>query len=151
MAAPHSRWGPTLPPLPPPVSRPIVPSVAFTDTGPVSIIRDLRPEAVVTLDGVAYNVGGILAETSAPLLTSAPFLNRSRIAETAAADPKAFQLKEYRTEAPTAPYKWVPGSRGSPKTVSWPPRGLHLVVTFNAPSGTPASIENVIVEVHYEM
>lgn len=40
-----------------------------TDSGPVSLLRDIRPETVVTLDDIDYNVGGLLAETSSPLLT----------------------------------------------------------------------------------
>ena len=32
-------------------------------------MRDIRPETVVTLDDIDYNVGGLLAETSSPLLT----------------------------------------------------------------------------------
>ncbi len=50
-----------------------------------------------------------------------------------------------------APFPWMPGTRHSPSDVSWPPKGLQLVVSFQAPSTAPSPHQAVQINVHYEM
>ena len=121
------------------------------DSGPSSLLRGVAPETVVTLDGTAYNVGGLLGNASFPALKTSPFLNRSALAASAAADPAAFRYVSHSTAAPVAPFSWTPGVRGSPSNVAWPPKGLRLDVVFEAPPTAPAAVRAVRVVVHYEL
>ena len=51
--------------------------------------------------------------------------------------PDAFQFVNFTTSAPVAAFPWTPGRRHSPKTGSWPPRGLHLAVNLEPPQLPP--------------
>lgn len=113
------------------------------DFGDASLLRAFSPEAVVTLDGVAYRIGGLKANES-----QSAYLNRSAAAEP---DPAAFRYVTHSTSAPTAPFSWKPGSRGSPSDVAWPPKGMELAITFEAPPGAPTAVAATTVQIHYEM
>lgn len=129
------------------------------DSGDTSLLRSLTPESVVTLDGKAYPVGGLVPAACSGGSGSCKakgqpgqpgaFFNRSVAVKP---DPDAFRYVSHRTAAPTAPFAWKPGSRGSPPDAQWPPHGLHLEIDFAAPlnaSGTP--VVGVGITVHYEM
>eukprot|EP00729_Bicosta_minor_P002435 gene2435-1094_t len=123
------------------------------DTGDSSLLRALTPESIVTLDGVPYNVGGLVDAScsSASSHCDVPpgaFLNRS---VTVKPDPTAYQYTSHQVLAPEAPFAWTPGARGSPPDVHWPPQGLHLVVEFRAPANAPIAVAATTVKVHYEM
>ncbi|ELU18239.1 hypothetical protein CAPTEDRAFT_228672 [Capitella teleta] len=111
----------------------------------LSLLRALGPEASIYLDGVLYNIGG--------LITSAPraYLNRTAIEEDATADPGAFQYAAHVVVEPEAPYKYTPGQRGSPNDSVWPPKGKRLDITFKAPAVAPEQHKKVEVVLHYEM
>jgi len=47
--------------------------------------------------------------------------------------------------------KTEPGTRHTPTTIAWPPKGIHLALKFVAPSTAPASLGKVAVIVHYEL
>lgn len=115
------------------------------DSGDASLLRSFGPESVVTLDGVAYPIGGLRPAANK---TQTAYLNRSA---PAIADPAAFRYVRHTTAAPEAPFDWTPGARGSPTDVQWPPSGVHLTVVFEAPPGAPAAVAATTVEVHYEM
>ena len=109
-----------------------------------SILRATLPEAFVTLDGTQYPIGG--------LVNAGPhsYFNRSNTKFDVSAN--AFNYVGYTTRAPEAPFHWEPGFRHSPTSVSWPPKGLKLIVEFQAPpSVTRPEHANVTVYVNYEM
>eukprot|EP00048_Salpingoeca_helianthica_P016197 m.230956 g.230956 ORF g.230956 m.230956 type:complete len:742 (-) comp18202_c0_seq1:20-2245(-) len=112
--------------------------------GEQSMLRAIKPDTVVVLDGRTYAVGGLGQQS-----TFLAYLNRSDLQLTS--DPNAFQYVNHTVSAPTAPFPWTPGARGSPKELAWPPKGVHLSVLFAAPSSAPPAHQNVSVVVHYEL
>ena len=88
------------------------------------------PEALIDIDGVYYNVGGLLIDMPRA------YLNRTALAENTTFDPNAFHFVSYRTGKPEAPFQYKP-RRGAPDDIVWPPRGLRLDVTFKAPFWAP--------------
>ena len=109
-----------------------------------SLIRMISPETNLTLDGVLYPVGGLHAS-----MGTLAFLNRSMLNLTIT--PNAFSFVSYETAAPKAPFHWEPGLRHSPKSSSWPPKGLTLKVKFHAAGSAKLEHANVVVYLNYEM
>jgi hypothetical protein len=112
--------------------------------GEQSMLRAIKPDTVVVLDGHPYAVGGLGQQS-----TFLAYLNRSDLQ--LSSDPGAFQYLNHTVSAPEAPFPWTPGSRGSPKELSWPPKGVHLAVSFRAPPSAPPAHQNVTIVVHYEL
>ena len=109
-----------------------------------SLLRAIYPEATVTLDGTQYAIGGLQADIKHS------YLNRSALQ--LSVNPNAFHFAGYTTTSPVAPFHWEPGLRGSPRDVSWPPKGLTLHVIFKAPDSVKLPQHaNVIVYMNYEM
>lgn len=93
-----------------------------------SIIRSVRPEAVLTFDGARYHVGGLIGQPIHSYLDAA-WIDRLE------ADPGAFRfagLKEGRTEARFA---WKKHPEWMPQDMPWPPPGVALTLEFTAPPG----------------
>jgi hypothetical protein len=97
--------------------------------GEQSLFRRATPEAVITLDGVTYDVGG-LKSTGVVLA----YCNRTELPAELVTDAKAFSYNSHSISEPVAPFPWTAGTRGSPPDISWPPRGKTLSVVFTAPS-----------------
>ena len=109
-----------------------------------SLLRALSPEGTIRLDGVKYNIGGVLSNIPRA------YLNRTALAEDMQNDPAAFQFSNYQSSSPVAPFPYTP-RRGAPKDIIWPPKGLRLDVNFKAPSTAPGAHQAVGITVHYEM
>ena len=109
-----------------------------------AILRAISPEAEVTLDGAAYNVGGL--QSNVP----PDYFNRTGISYQV--DPTSFHYLSHTTSLPVAPFHWEPGLRHSPSDSKWPPEGLTLQVLFGPPAGVKRPEHaNVTVLVSYEM
>ena len=109
-----------------------------------SIIRCVKPEAVIALDGIQYNIGGVVPNTQCA------YFNRTDFAKTKTLDPQAFHYATHETSKPVAPFSYTP-KRGAPADIQWPPKGLRLSVYFKAPHDAPIAHKYVTVIVHYEM
>ena len=109
-----------------------------------SILRAINSEAMITLDGVQYSVGGLQA-----VIDTHAYLNRTLLNLTA--NSNAFQYANYSFSPVIAPFHWEPGLRHSPLTSSWPPRGLTLSIIFTPPKSAKPDHSGIIVTVHYEM
>ena len=97
---------------------------------PTKLFRGLSPEASLTLNGTATDIGGCGGQTYFD------FFDREALNLTQ--PPAAFRYLSHATSQPTAPYPWRAGQRHSPPGVAWPPKGLHLAVTLGPPqSGAP--------------
>ena len=117
-----------------------------------SLLRTLTPEAVLSLDGHPYPIGGLQLDPSPSTSPTPPehaYANRSAWRLTT--DPTAWTYHSHSTSAPLAPFPWTPGTRHSPTDVQWPPRGLRLSVTWQAPASAPPSHGVLLVQSHYEM
>jgi hypothetical protein len=112
-----------------------------------SIIRAVRPEACVVLDGVLYEVGGLAGQ---PVQS---FLKPAWI-ETLKEKPDACQFAALRTGKTEARFPWKKRSEWLPKNSPWPPPGISLTLEFHPPASA-GSIkqprEGLAVEVHYEL
>ncbi len=105
-----------------------------------SILRSVRSEAQLTLDGKSFNVGGL---TGQPINN---FLTRAWLAQMGA-DPAAFHFASYQT-GPTEPrFSWLKRTEWLSCDAPWPPPGKSLTLTFAA----PANLGAIKVEVHYEI
>jgi hypothetical protein len=116
-------------------------TVAFDNlmTG-ASILRSVRPEAVVELDGKKFNVGGLAGQPVQNYFAAA-------WAETLHADPAAFHFTGFTTGETAARFPWLKRGEWLSRAAPWPPPGRALTLNFSA----PASLGAVAVEVHYEI
>eukprot|EP00123_Amoebidium_parasiticum_P011300 comp20632_c0_seq1/m.26704 comp20632_c0_seq1/g.26704 ORF comp20632_c0_seq1/g.26704 comp20632_c0_seq1/m.26704 type:complete len:761 (-) comp20632_c0_seq1:19-2301(-) len=115
--------------------------------GGVSALRSIGfPEAVVRLDGIRYEIGGLRVK---PGTQSAAFLDRDNLEFVA--DENAWVFNGHYVSFPKAPFMWTPGARHSPKDASWPPKGVNLRFDFKPPANVKDEHKGVVVSVHYEM
>jgi hypothetical protein len=111
-----------------------------------SLLRAFEPEGYVSLDGAQYALGGLI-QTGTDYHA---YINRS--ATGLQVNAGAFDMiGNFSLGAPTAPFPWTPGTRGSPATAQWPPQGLSVSVTLAAPASAPPAHRAVAVTVTYEM
>ncbi len=109
-----------------------------------SLLRCVKPEAIITLDGISYNIGGVIPNTQCA------YFNRTEFSRNKALDIEAFHYSTYEVGTPTAPFSYTP-KRSAPADIQWPPKGVHLTVYFKAPHIAPLPHKYVTVVVHYEM
>jgi hypothetical protein len=106
-----------------------------------SLLRGVKPEAVLELDQRTVPVGGLVGQPDYA------YLDPSWL-EQMVTDPLAFRFAGYETAQVRTPYTWKP-ARHSPQ-MAWPPPGLGLVVDFRRPP-EPAAESGVDVSIRYEM
>lgn len=109
-----------------------------------SILRCVKPEAIITLDGIEYNIGGVIPNTQCAYFNRTDFWNMKAL------DTRAFHFTGYDVGVPQAPFAYTP-KRFAPSDIQWPPKGIHLSVNFKAPAFAPLSHKYVTVVVNYEM
>ena len=76
-----------------------------------AMLRSVRPEARVTIDGVAYDVGGLTGQPNHAFLTDA-WLDEME------ADPAAFQLVGFEVGEPAERFAWNRRRHAAPEGVS---------------------------------
>ena len=103
-----------------------------------SLLRGIKPEIVLTIDGHPFEVGGLKGQPDYA------YLDSDWIADLTSA-PEAFQFREYRVGDPEIRYPWV--HRRSATSSVYPPEGVTLTVEFSP----PPSVDSVRVCVHYEL
>ncbi len=103
-------------------------------------IRAVRPEARLTVNGRAYDVGGLRGQVEQA------YLLREWLAGMTA-DPGAFQLRSYVAGKIGARFSW--GRKRYAANTAWPPEGIRLRLDFDPPSGQ--GLEGVTVSVLYEL
>jgi hypothetical protein len=113
-------------------------SVAFDnlDTG-AALLRGVKPEAAVTLDGHPYNVGGLLGQPDYAYL-------RPEWLDRMTADPAAFHFTGFETGKTVARLEWKRVRRAD--DLPWPPPGASLILRFEH-----ADLKGIAILVHYEM
>jgi hypothetical protein len=125
--------------------RPNAATVAFenlmTDE---SLLRAVRPEALLELDGAHYEVGGLSGQPVQNFLKPG-WLDRLH------ANPKAFQFTRYHTGKTLARFPWKKRTEWMADDMPWPPPGVSLTLEFETPKAAGMSAGNVTVEVHYEL
>lgn len=121
-------------------------TVDFRDeVADTSLLRAIESEGYLNLSGSVFALGSII-QTGTQFHA---YLNRSAAGINFNAD--GFDAVSYSLSAPTAPFEWTPGTRGSPATSEWPPRGLQVSFALRAPASAPASVRAVAVTLTYEL
>lgn len=114
-------------------------------------VRAVCPEAILTIAGHPYPVGGLVGAPEYGFIDPAWLREMKPEAE-------ALRFAGYRTNALRAPYPWR--ARFGAPDVPWPPPGLELILDFKAPPVPPdptvarpgaAAVPGLTVSVHYEM
>ena len=109
-----------------------------------SLIRGVKPEAVVELDGRRYDIGGLRGQPNYAFL-------RPEWIDSLRADPGAFQFIGYEFGKPVERLSWKRVRHHAPG-VAWPPNGVTLRLDFAAPASTSgAATPDLRVSVHYEL
>jgi hypothetical protein len=104
-----------------------------------AILRGVKPEAVLELDGVKYSVGGLVGQPQYAYL-------RPEWIDTLKNDPTTFQLVGFEIGQTKRGFAWKrkPYSTDLP----WPPPGASLKLNFQPPS---EKLPGLMVSVCYEM
>lgn len=117
-------------------------TVAFDDLGTgASLLRAVKPEAMVTIDGKELAIGGLIGQRVRNFLTAD--------AEAAlTGDPAAFQCTGHEQRAIEAPFPWRPRREWLPNPRAWPPPGVALALTFAPPPGAPRVTATIVYELY---
>jgi hypothetical protein len=105
-----------------------------------SILRGVKPEAVVEIHGKKFDVGGLLGQPDYAYLKPQWLSQMTR-------DPAAFAFASFEVGKTVERFAWKPrhGASGA-----WPPPGVSLTLKFTAPADAPG-VNGVAIAVHYEM
>jgi hypothetical protein len=101
-----------------------------------SIIRGVKPEALVTIDGTEWEVGGLKGQPNYAFLTP-------EWLEDLKASPTAFQYKGHEIGIPKERFAWARVRHASSEAV-WPPKGVSLRLDFEGPSLTDDQLMQLI-------
>jgi hypothetical protein len=118
-------------------------TLGFTNliTG-ASVLCGVKPEAMVELDCMRYEIGGLTGQPDYAYLDPewVPQLANS---------PAAFQFTRYTIGMPEPRYPWKPKRHAA--AAAWPPRGVTLTAEFQPPESIRARYSGLTVAVHYEL
>lgn len=107
-----------------------------------SMLRGVKPEARVSINGTEYAIGGLVGQPDLAYLNPAWL-------ETMQSDPNAFQFSYYETGAPEARWPWSPRRHSEKRP--FPPRGTVLHVYFDPPAEAGDDLRGVQAAVHYQL
>ena len=120
----------------------IKPNVACIDFKNISsgqqLLRDVKPEAVVTIDGVKYNIGGLYGQTEKA------YLLRDWVDGLVPSD-KDFQFQSYQISDIKPTINWKTKSFTMAKSF-----GTGKTISFNYTSSNP-QLKGIIIRVNYEL
>ncbi len=108
-----------------------------------SMLRGVKPEARVTIDGVSFDIGGLQGQPNYAYLLDA-------WKDDLTTDPNAWRFAGYEVGEPVARFPWKRVRHSA--DLSWPPPGASLTMKYTAPEHDVASpLTGVTVVIHYEM
>lgn len=109
-----------------------------------SVIRGVKPEAVLELDGQRYDIGGLKGQPNYAFLRP-EWINNLR------KDPASFQFIGFEIGKPQARFGWKQVRHHAPG-MKWPPEGVYLRMDYAMPaSGKEDRSRPIQVSVHYEL
>jgi len=106
-----------------------------------SIIRGVKPEAIVEIEGVTLPVGGLLGQPNYAFL-------RPEWIDDMTADPDGMKYVGFEFGDPEVRMDWARVRHHAPNA-EWPPNGVHLRMDYELPKAS--KLKNVTVAVHYEL
>ena len=107
-----------------------------------NILRGVKPEALIGIDGTVYAVGGLAGQPDYAYLDPAWL-------DSMTSNPESFQYVSHESGIPEANYPWKP-TRNAPDA-AWPPRGVTFTLHFAPPASLAAKYPGVRVAVHYAL
>ncbi len=105
-------------------------------------LRAVKPEARIKLDSIWYDIGGLSAQPEKSYLLEAWLKDM-------VTDPMAFQFSGLEVRQPQARYPWQ--QKYNAVHADWPPKGLQVIMHYDAPVGKQEWKNGLRVSVHYEM
>ncbi|MCB1125336.1 MAG: hypothetical protein KDM81_02490, partial [Verrucomicrobiae bacterium] len=90
-----------------------------------ALLRAVKPEAIVTIDGQRYEIGGLKGQVDHA------FLRPDELAQLAA-DPEALRFAGMEIGRPQERFAWKQVRHHAPD-VQWPPAGVHVRLDFALP------------------
>lgn len=102
-------------------------------------IRSVKPEALLTLQGSSYPIGGLSGQKDHGYL-KAEWLEEMKVMENSF-EYKSMEVRELSNHIAWKQTRWIPGSQ-------WQATGKELILTFSHPA---PSLAGVVVEIHYEI
>lgn len=106
-----------------------------------SMLRGVKPEAEISIDGRNYDVGGMSGQPNYA------YLNPDWL-DSLHNDEMALQFVNYEIGEIQQSFHWA-RVRHHHKDAAWPPKGLHLQLNFSMPASSEH--EDISVAVHYEL
>lgn len=92
-----------------------------------TILRGIKPEATVTLDGIEHSIGGLVGQENYAFLDPSIF-------PVLRTDPQSFQFQGYDIRPVLQErFAWRRARHHAPDA-AWPPKGLELVLRYSMPS-----------------
>jgi len=118
-------------------------TIAFDNlmTG-TSMLRGVKPEAIVTLDGKRFEIGGLKGQPEYA------YLDPKWLAQMTSS-PEAFRFVGYHEGTPQARFPWKRTRTSA--DLPWPPHGVALTLDFRPPESLQAKYRGLTISVHYEM
>ncbi len=104
-----------------------------------SILRGIKPEAVIKIDGQTHDVGGLIGQEEYAYLLP-------EWLDSMTTDKQAFQFVKYKIGNTEARFPWK--RKRYAADLPWPPSGVSLVLDFRSDKDVLRDVE---VSVHYEM
>ena len=98
-----------------------------------SVIRSVRPEAVVEIDGIEYEVGGLEGQPVHNYLKKSWIKNMT-------VNPGSFKYIGYTLGEIEKRFEWKKRMDWLPKDMPWPPKGKTLTMTYKADDATISSL-----------
>lgn len=110
-----------------------------------SMLRSIRPEARVTLNGRAFDCGGLVGQPNHAFLTL-QWLDRMTLQE------GALRLNHIEFGEPEARFGWLQRRHHAPGA-QWPPKGVSVRMDYSLDEKEDASdpLVGIRVSVHYEL
>lgn len=107
-----------------------------------SELRTIRPEAQITINDFALEVGGLQGQPAQNYFLP-EWLNAMN------ANPRAFLFERLQETKPVERFPWKRVAQWSPAEMPWPPPGAALVFHYTAAPQTP--VRDLRIRVHYEL
>ncbi len=114
-----------------------------------SMLRGVKPEARLTIDGIPFNIGGLQGQPDYAYLLD-------EWKDDLTADPNAWQLLSCMIEKTHAPFPWRRVRHCA--DLPWPPPGALLAMSYRIPDKTRRALgpdhrhlDKVMVQINYEM
>lgn len=105
-------------------------------------LRAVKPEARVKLDSTWYDIGGLSGQPEKSYLLEAWLKDM-------VSEPSAFQFAGLEILEPKARYPWQ--QKYNAVHADWPPKGIHIVMHYQAPRDKKEWNDALKVSVHYEI